>query len=284
MDIKKFFQGLGPRNTVIVITLLAACGSVFLTWASYSAANLHYSAIHLWIAAFMAFVIAPTLCTPFIRQLFKIIALEAEVRRLASYDQLSNLMTRDAFMGSAESYIRLANRKHSNFALAFIDLDNFKLVNDRYGHVVGDTLVTDFGAIINALKRKSDLAGRYGGDEFIVLLPETNQQGAQAFADKVHTAVKQISLPTDLVRPEQNRAGPDDNSAPVVTITMGITMSPRSGNPASLDELINQADIALYQAKDTGKNCTQFYRHLSGTADATKQSSELSPTPDAQTS
>lgn len=243
---RKVFEWMGALNVVVVLMALGAASSVLMVWASYSIAGLPLYPLHLWIAALVAAIIVPVFSIPIIHQLFKISTLEDENRRLATYDQLTGLMTRNAFIGSAESYTELAKRKHSEFALVFIDIDGFKQVNDNHDHSVGDQLLSRIGEALLATKRDSDLAGRYGGDEFVLLLPETSRIGAQSFADKIHAAIRQLRIQAD-------------NVTLTTAVSIGISVSRPGHEQKTLVELIRQSDLALYQAKKTGKNCTSFY-------------------------
>ncbi len=251
---RKFLEWMGALNIVVFLMALGAASSVLLVWASYSIVGLPLDTLHLWIAALVAVIIVPVFSIPIVHQLFEISTLEDENRRLATYDQLTGLMTRNAFIGSAESYTELAKRKQSEFALLFIDIDDFKQINDNHDHSVGDQLLTKIGEVLLAIKRDSDLAGRYGGDEFVLLLPETNRAGAQSFADKIHAIISHLSIYADGV-------------TLTTAVSIGISVARPAQEQKTLAELIRQSDLALYQAKKIGKNSTAFYSPEKGRPD-----------------
>jgi diguanylate cyclase (GGDEF)-like protein len=243
---RKLFNYLGPNNTVIAVTLLATLSSIFLTVIGYSLANIALQAANLFLAGLIALIITPALAIPIVSQLFKVSALEEDNRQLATYDQLTGLLTRNAFMGRAESYIKLAARRRSSFALAFIDIDDFKSINDNYGHTVGDSFLSELGKALKTVQRDSDLAGRYGGDEFVILLPETDLSGAQSLAHKIQDSAGRVVIEVDKEKLS-------------TSVSIGVMVSRYSEKRLTLEECLKQSDKALYRAKKAGKNCTAFF-------------------------
>lgn len=244
--IQELFNMLGPVYTVLLITLLAEFSLVALTFISYSLAEITVTATHMLVAAMLGLVIAPVLATPIVHQLFRVSSLEKENRRLATYDQLTGLLTRNAFMGRAEAHIKLASRKRSDFAVAFLDLDGFKFVNDNYGHGVGDDLINALGVALKDVQRDSDLVGRYGGDEFVILLPETSLVGAQSFIGKIQESINKVVIE-------------GVGTKLTITASIGLTIARSANIYLALDEYLKQADEALYKAKGAGKNCVYLY-------------------------
>jgi len=122
-------------------------------------------------------------------------------------------------------------------ALALLDLDHFKQINDTYGHGVGDDALAAFGTTVRAVLRASDFVGRHGGEEFVVLLPETERAQALTVAEKVRSAVATITIP-DVDRP--------------ITVSIGVAVFPDDATEAAT--LLRQADRALYLAKANGRN------------------------------
>jgi diguanylate cyclase (GGDEF)-like protein len=125
-------------------------------------------------------------------------------------------------------------------ALLMLDLDHFKAVNDQHGHLVGDQVILNFVARTSSLLRQIDSFGRYGGEEFIVLLPETNPSEAMVVAERIRAAV---ATPNEL---------------PAYTVSIGVTT--RSYGDTTVDELLARADKALYQAKANGRNRVEIAR------------------------
>ena len=171
---------------------------------------------------------------------------EGELRRLAIYDARTGLLKGEQLEDRAELAIASAQRTGTTTAVIFVDLDRFKDVNDTYGHRVGDELLAAAaGRIVGAL-RKSDTAGRYGGDEFTVLLEDlSDPAAATTFADRIVQAF---------------------NAAPFALasgkITVGVTASvgvATTADSTSLAEILDHADLALYAAKEAGRGTWRAY-------------------------
>lgn len=151
-------------------------------------------------------------------------------------DPLTGLHNREAFLDRAGAALSLGSRHGQSCALAFVDLDNFKNANDRFGHACGDALLRSFGAIVLASLRASDVAARMGGDEFVVFLPQTGSSEAVAVAQRIVDAI---------------HAAPDFRAA-LVTASVGVVIDERSSQ--GLSDLLAGADAQMYRAKRRGKN------------------------------
>ncbi len=162
-------------------------------------------------------------------------------RQLRSYmfcDGLTGLLNHVAIKTRLESEISRAHRQHEALIFAMLDIDNFKQVNDTYGHPVGDRVIKSVARMLKKRLRKSDIIGRYGGEEFAIILPETDIKTANKLLDDVCQNFSQIT--------QQSH-----NDQFYCTLSAGATqLRPSDG----LDSLINTADEALYEAKNTGKN------------------------------
>jgi diguanylate cyclase (GGDEF)-like protein len=133
----------------------------------------------------------------------------------------------------------MAKRLHQHYALVLLDVDHFKTVNDRYGHAAGDAVLQGIAAALQQAGRKSDLVGRYGGEEFVVVLPATDPAGALLAAERLRLAVAtRVFSVGEQVLP--------------VTISLGYICDDGSQR---LEDLLQAADQALYQAKAAGRNC-----------------------------
>jgi len=161
------------------------------------------------------------------------------VQRQAITDELTELANRRYFMEKLDTELRRAERFDEPLALVFADLDDFKHVNDRYGHHVGDEVLRAFGEVIRKRVRTIDLGARLGGEEFAILLIETDLKGAEALAESLRAAV--AALEVRIV------GGPPVH----VTASFGIAAYPQTHDA---DELMTAADLALYRAKREGKN------------------------------
>jgi len=176
------------------------------------------------------------------KQLDEITKLEQQVREQAIRDALTGLYNRHHLLDVLEAEFCRAERKGHPIAFMLIDLDHFKEVNDVYGHQAGDLALQAATQTISSLTRRSDIAFRYGGEEFVILLPQTPLEGALQVAETVRQQVEGLGL---------KHAASDVK--PVVTLSLGVaSLIPALDGDG--DRLIKAADEALYHAKKTGRN------------------------------
>jgi diguanylate cyclase (GGDEF)-like protein len=159
--------------------------------------------------------------------------------RLSTIDPLTTLFNRGFFFAALEREIARSARSGRGFCLLMMDLDELKAVNDRLGHFHGDRVLRAVGEIVSAGVRRIDTAARYGGDEFVVLLPETDPTGAYVVAEKARLGVQDLQLGFE-----------DPSIRP--SLSIGVVSYPDDGNTA--DELMISADGAMYASKRAGKN------------------------------
>jgi two-component system cell cycle response regulator len=157
---------------------------------------------------------------------------------LALHDSLTGLYNHQQFHSHLEEEFSRAQRYTLPLSCVFADIDQFKDINDRYGHVTGDVVLKQIGKLINKIFRKSDLAARYGGDEFAVLLPNTTERGASDFADRLEKEIGDLSI--------QQLKGKK------VSISVGVATY-QNGNVPSYHDLLAHADEAMYAAKQAKK-------------------------------
>jgi diguanylate cyclase (GGDEF)-like protein len=162
-------------------------------------------------------------------------------RELAATDFLTGLVNRRSFLEIAENAFVKAKAENGELAIIMLDIDHFKAVNDRLGHLVGDEVLAKVAARIKASLRGGDVAGRYGGEEFIVLVSGTPSAHCPKIAERIRLAVGQPPVPIE--------AGEGVS----VTISLGLACF-APGETRSLNDLVNCADQALYQAKQQGRN------------------------------
>ncbi|HEY0858804.1 MAG TPA: EAL domain-containing protein, partial [Albitalea sp.] len=173
-------------------------------------------------------------------------AAQARIHHLAHHDTLTGLPNRSAFMEYLEHLMLGASEGGSQLALLFIDLDHFKRVNDSLGHLVGDTLLRTVASRITGVLRATDVVARFGGDEFMVLLPNIVQRGhVEEVAQKLLQAVE---------APLHAEGRPLS-----VTPSIGVALFPDDG--ATAEELIKHADTAMYLAKSRGRAQYRFFDH-----------------------
>lgn len=176
-------------------------------------------------------------------------AAEARIETLAFYDPLTNLPNRRLLIDRLEQTLASCKRNAHEGALLFIDLDNFKTVNDTLGHDMGDILLQQVASRLTPCLRMGDTVARLGGDEFVVILKDLSQEPQQAAAEAELVGKKILAA---LSQPYQL-----DTQECISTCSIGVTLL---NHPIStIDELMKQADIAMYQAKKTGRNCLRFF-------------------------
>ncbi len=163
---------------------------------------------------------------------------------LAYKDPLTDLDNRRSFIEKAQAMLEYARRYNEPISVLMIDIDNFKKVNDTYGHDVGDRLLKALADVIRRSTRSSDVAARYGGEEFVVLLPKTDEKGAELVANRIREEFKKVVLDVDGER---------------ISSTVSIGVATLRGE-TSIDDLIKNADIALYDAKRKGKDRTVIFK------------------------
>ncbi len=171
-------------------------------------------------------------------------ATQERMERMATHDALTNLPNRSLARDRFEQAAAAARRGEHSVAMLFLDLDNFKNVNDTLGHGSGDTLLQQVGDRLSALLRHADTVARLGGDEFLLLVPEVNDGAAVAeIANKV---VAGLMAPFDVMGMEI-----------FAGCSLGVTLFPADG--ADFDSLLKKADIAMYRAKESGRNAFRFW-------------------------
>lgn len=162
-----------------------------------------------------------------------------ELAQLSRIDGLTQIYNRRHWQDSLQQEHAKACRHEKNLSLIMLDLDNFKLLNDNHGHQCGDMVLIEVSALVSSLLRVEDLFGRYGGEEFAIILPETNLLGAKELAQRICESIAAMPLNYN---DEQIK----------VTVSLGVAQL--DDVEAHYEELITQADNALYQAKALGRN------------------------------
>jgi len=169
--------------------------------------------------------------------------LQKEYEEMASRDALTGLTNRRAFFSSLDQALSLANRHSRPLAILIADIDHFKVVNDTYGHQAGDAALVHFSKLLAHTLRTSDIAGRIGGEEFAILLPETESDGAYHLADRLRAMVSENVC---------------FHEGQPIHLTVSLGLACYSGNTAgqkfSCDAFLRMADDALYRSKRAGRN------------------------------
>lgn len=243
---------IGPVRGVLAATTLATMSSVIFTYVVMAIDGKPISNIALTISTLAPLTIAPFLFWPLFSAFTTIHNLEQEMRRLAMVDELTGIMNRRAFLTNADYVISLANRNQMEMAMVYLDLDNFKSINDRYGHATGDTVLKRFADVVSAIVRKSDLFGRLGGEEFALVISGTSKEAAQHFVERLLGEVRSIEL--------------DIAGAKIrFTASAGLAYF-GPGEHKALEHLLARSDKALHRAKHEGKDrlvCSAEFGELS---------------------
>ena len=167
-----------------------------------------------------------------------------ELSTLAQTDALTGLYNRSMLDHEIEKNHEQYKRYHRLFSIILIDIDHFKNINDTYGHDVGDEVLIKISDMLRTFSRKTDVVGRWGGEEFLIVCPETSIENAYRFADTLRRIIHDY---------EFNHIGQ-------ISASFGIAQINKNMLP---HELVKQADIALYRAKDNGRNCCEVYSNES---------------------
>jgi len=203
----------------------------FIADQASSSFALNNAALHYWnlFVEFLFLLIMSLLFSALRRNL------DSEKTR-ASTDPLTGALNRRAFFDIAEYELNRSQRYEHAITMAYIDLDNFKQVNDRLGHAVGDNLLITVTKTIASNIRSTDILSRFGGDEFVILLPETPADAAATFLEKIQFQLNQSMSARDWP----------------VSFSIGAITYPKS--PPGVDEVIKKADTLMYEVKRSGKN------------------------------
>jgi eukaryotic-like serine/threonine-protein kinase len=170
---------------------------------------------------------------------FENIRLFSRMEQLAIMDNLTHIYNRRQFFVLANQEFDRAERYDRPFAVIMADIDHFKKVNDSFGHAAGDLTLHGIAQLIQQTIRHVDVLGRYGGEEFAIILPETNLEQARSAAERLRRKVSEFEVIT--------AGGP-------VHVTISIGISARSNPGESLEALIDRSDRGLYAAKEAGRN------------------------------
>ena len=247
--------GLSLLGATYSSQLRKGLGAIFIVLALCFFGRVHLSFAHSmsiftpnWIQSltFVVILIASIVCSIGFMLLMHEAA-DQSLKLAATTDMLTGLANRRRLKEVLDTEFFRLKRSGAPFSLIMLDVDHFKRFNDRYGHVQGDECLKAIGqAIKTSVRRPSDLAARFGGEEFVVIVPETNANGALALAERIRRAIARLAIPHE-----------DNTAAPHVTASLGVVTRYASEleTPESLVEL---ADQALYQAKQSGRNRTQI--------------------------
>jgi diguanylate cyclase (GGDEF)-like protein len=171
--------------------------------------------------------------------------LESELRQQSRVDALTGVLNRRGLQDALDRELILFQRDRKNFSIGLLDLDHFKIINDRYGHVAGDTFLQGTAALLRAHLRSSDIIGRFGGEEFVLLLPDTSISEAESRFEQICLAIRR-------------HTGWSSEASVSITVSIGFTNT-RGRIQVTALELLREADTALYQAKHNGRDQARLH-------------------------
>jgi len=164
-----------------------------------------------------------------------------QLKKQANQDPLTSLYNRRYFQDISQKLINIAKREGNDLSVIMLDIDNFKNINDSYGHSIGDEVIINLSNFLVEKTRESDIVARFGGEEFAILLPQTDTQGAFKIASLIREVV------------EQHKLKISGSNIIQYTISLGVDSFDLSSDH-KIDEALNRADSALYEAKNSGRN------------------------------
>lgn len=164
----------------------------------------------------------------------------------ANIDPLTGIYNRRFCEDYARKLMAMARRKNTPLGFIMMDLDHFKSINDVYGHETGDRILKQFAKTVTQSMRETNLIARFGGEEFVVLLPDTDSKACQLVAERIRKAIAHMSLPAA-----------KEKSIPQITVSLGIAVYPEHG--AALEDVLQASDRALYESKRAGRNRVTLY-------------------------
>jgi len=167
-----------------------------------------------------------------------LLILNKKVKKLANRDSLTSLLNRRAMRIESKKLLNIANRYNQDTSLLLLDIDLFKNVNDTYGHNLGDVTIKEVARVLSKNARESDLVSRYGGEEFLIMLSNSNINSAYTLAERIRKEISELKIGDTNLK---------------ITISIGCTEYKRD---EKLDSFINRVDLLLYKAKDQGRNQT----------------------------
>ncbi len=223
------FSGQLALSVMVVGTAVQAMRCVTSVVLPTGVGVFDRSAVHLIYLTTYSFTILLTTISQVVMTTDR---MRLEFEHLANHDSLTDAFTRRHMNEAVQLELDRTLRHGRPVALLIMDLDHFKTINDTYGHQTGDQVLIDFVALVKTTLRRPDQLGRFGGEEFIVLLPESSRESALITAERIRVAVEQAPQPA-------------------CTVSIGLTIS-QPGD--TLNSLVARADAAMYRAKDLGRN------------------------------
>jgi len=239
-QLRILLRRLGMPGTVLTLTILAILLSLLITYIIHMLADTKPpDFVALSVAIIAPIVIVPLFSSFALHLLFELDQAEATLRSLSIQDDLTGAINRRHFIAMTENEIRRCNRYNTIFSVAFIDIDDFKKINDTYGHLAGDQVLRSMSDICRTNIRTTDAFARYGGDEFVILMPNTDRMQALECVERIRSIISTTQVPYL-------------QSGICFTVSMGVIAINKPD--IDLEGLLSQVDRSLYSAKRKGKN------------------------------
>jgi diguanylate cyclase (GGDEF)-like protein len=232
---------LGKVMTMLEVALIACC-YLFMGYQAYSTDLFAPATFTVLMAKFSPFLLVAYVTSMLASD---IKSAKNKITLLSQTDELTGLLNMRAFNTILDKEIASAARYGHPYTVLMIDIDGLKQVNDRHGHAAGSRLVRNVADALKNCTRTSDVLARYGGDEFIVLMPQTGTGHARQAAERIRTAVEHTSFDMDGERIS-------------TTVSVGIASYPDC--VAEAGNVLDKADVALYRSKQSGRNCVTRYQ------------------------
>lgn len=231
---------MGAAKSIALISVGSVVLSVLATFIAYRVTGMPMDLVVYVVAVIVPLIVAPFASSTVVNLLFELEKAHTRVRTLAVTDELTGAYNRRHFFEIAEAEFERSMRHSLPLSVLLLDGDNFKKINDTYGHLCGDQVLQTLGRLCTGTIRKNDVFARYGGEEFIVLLPHTDAQGAQVLAERI----RRLILEQPVVYGGEQ-----------ILFTVSIGAATSSPGIQHFSQIVDQADQSLYKAKNSGKNC-----------------------------
>lgn len=230
-------------RSVILTTLLSLLMSLILTSVAIIALDVREWEVLIAICIMVPLCVAPPITYKVFNMAHELERAKTNLKELSIRDHLTGAYNRRFFFEMAQTSIALSLRKEKPLSLCLLDLDHFKKLNDQYGHLAGDLVLKEFTHLINHFIRKADVFARLGGEEFIILMPDSNLSEVLNTAERLRKKVEELSVKYK-------------GTAIGVTVSIGIvSVKETKLSPSELlIHMIDTADHALYAAKKDGRN------------------------------
>jgi diguanylate cyclase (GGDEF)-like protein len=203
-------------------------------------ARLHRNTLLIGLFAFTTLVLLIAAFWYLSRRLVqKMLKIRKQVEEMANTDVLTGIFNRRHALKRFQEELDRAKRLKRELSCIMLDIDHFKAINDKYGHLTGDEVLREVAGRIKQAIRTYDIFGRYGGEEFLVIMPDATLEEAKSLAERIRIEIG--------ARPMQDID---------VTVSLGVTHYINSDNV--IDDIIKRADVSLYEAKAAGRNCMRF--------------------------